>query len=229
MADPIESMVPANQQDSNVPGGTVGAGSVPSGTPAAGSGDATELSREQLLIKLNQLDEDRKRVQAIKDREVAEERKRVQALSDQLAEMKKQGMTEQERIAFENEQLKRELDELRGQQQRQTEMDQYAAYLRDRIGIDPNKLDRSNPEALTTSAWAAIEELVTSLKSNTPTAPAAPQPPQNNSKVVTGQGGVPKVKSSMKDMMEAMGVKTVDEFFRRMEHDPDRMNQWLQE
>lgn len=235
MANEVSPVADTTKPDAVAPATSDGQG-VPSGTTQTGAGDAATVDVAAFQAKLEQLEADRRHQQSIYDRKIAEEQTRNRELMTRLEEIQKQGMSEAERKEYELAQYKQRVEQYEAREQAQKQMDEFAQAFVQTFGIDASKLDRSSPEALTTSGWQAVADKMKELETHTaqPVTQSSPQTPTQT--VLTGSsGGTPRTKPTQPEMKkaiaDAMGRSfiTDDEFYRYMERHPDLMNQWLQQ
>ena len=214
-----------------------GAGaSVPEGTTQQGAGDAN-VDAGELLARLDKLEEDRRRQQAVYDRKLADEQKRNAALAAQLEEVQKSGMSEAERKAFEANNYKAKYEQLLAEQAAAKQMEEYTQAFVETFGIAPSELDRSSPDNLVTSGWEAAAKRIKALEEQakgTPQTTVATQQAHPQAKI-TGSPGSQRTKATRSELMtqiaHAQGKQniTMDEFYRYVERNPELMNQWLSE
>lgn len=213
-----------------VPTGTSDGLGVPQGTPQ-GQGDAKPLSPAELQVQLQKLEEDRRAQQSVYDRKLAEAQRRADELQAKLREFQTSGMDDAQKIAFERDQYKSQLEQFQAQQR----VSQYADAFVSAFGIDKSQLDLTDEQTVAASGWQAVMALTNDLKAKVqaPVQTAAPQPPQNATKILTGSGGVPRTKPTQAEFMNALAQNmgkpslTLEEFYTYVERHPEVMNQWL--
>lgn len=209
-------------------GGTASGSEVPSGTPAQETGDA--INPADVLGQLKKLEEDRRAQQSVYDRKLAEAEKRNRELAQKLEQIQVQGMDEAQKVVFERDQLRAQLEQVQARQR----ISEYADAFCQEFGVDKAGLDMTNEETIAMSGWQLVSARVKELEQRASQPPTAQKPaPQNNTKVITGSGGVPRTAMTQTEFMTRIAQSqgktaiTPDEFYQWAERNPDQFNQWL--
>ena len=226
----MDNSTVSGQPSDAVPSGTSVTTGVPQGTPQ-GAGDAANLTLEDLQSKLDQLENDRRNQQSVYDRKIAEATRRNEELQKRLNEMQTSGMDDAQKIAFERDQLRAQIEELTAKQRVQD----YANAFVTTFGITQDQLDLTDEQSVANSGWQAVVARMKELESKSSQTVNQPPVSQNTTKVITGSGGVPHTRPTMAqkaaEIAQRQGRSAIstEEFYDYMEKHPDEMNRWLTE
>lgn len=218
---------------------TSAASEVPAqGTPAQMTSDATPNPLEELQARLDKLEEDRRKQQAVYDRKLAEAEKRNQALVQQLDEARRKTMTEDELRSYEAAQYKERYEQLLREREEEQMRQGYLEAFSKTFDVPAEELaSAASPDELVNKGWqlaaqrfAELKERLASLEQGQT---RTTQPPTQPQKVITGSGvaprGTPTEMERRQYVAQALGKSVIseDEYYSFIERHPDLANQWF--
>jgi hypothetical protein len=227
MTTPVQPVTEAPVQ--GVPSGTpeaagVGAPAAPqqvASTPGTATVDAGQgqLTAAQVQAKY---EADIRALKSSLQRQQSEteqqHRQREQRLATELEALKTKGMDENQRRQYELEKAQAEvaqyrdyIGQLQGQVQVTQQMQEWASYFTREMGVAPDRLDMSSPQALLDSGWGGVKELTRGGGNRNPAKPVLAAP-----EVVTAQAPTP-TGNTWAALLARYPGKTQEDIYRMVE------------
>lgn len=218
----------------NVPDGTSEVSGGSNGMPANGSVDAAVV--QELQTKIERLEQDRRKQQAIADQRIAAKQQEFERQMAQLQEQLKGKLTDAEKAELERtqtlaraQQIEQQYQALQQQLEQQKLTAEWTNFFSETFGISPAKIDTSNQETLLTSGMAALVEEFEKLKGKSEKKVEAPHRPAPGP-TLTGTGQPPAQTRTIHDIQKQLATNlgravSLDEVFRMAERGELNLNQ----